>query len=347
MQQLLISVIVPIYNADRFLTRCCDSIIKQSYKNIELILVNDGSTDNSAAICDEYVKKDSRVVVIHKKNAGVSEARNSALDIAKGDYIHCVDADDWIEKDTYTKVSEVINKNCNLDLVKFEAYNSDNQIINKAPFTGSYSGESLDQIKLAYIGSERFGGLFLMGVPWMYIISRKLIVDNQIKFNKDLRRCEDRLFIITCLLHATNVFFTEDAFYHYETNQGSLSNKYDPFRWDQEKLYLIELQKEYSKALSSELVENANTRIKNDYMLRAIIAINNEFFSNNSNKFKVHYSNTRKILDDPILKEATKKIQYSGNLNLKEKINLKLIIGNQPLLLTTFNTLLVYKHKTF
>lgn len=346
MQELLISVIVPIYNADRFFTRCCDSIINQSYKNIELILVNDGSTDNSGALCDEYAKKDSRVVVIHKKNQGVSEARNSALNIAKGDYIHCVDADDWIEADIYTKVSDIINENGNLDVIKFEAYNSRHQIINKSPYVGYYSAESLDEIKLAYIGSEKFGGLFLMGVPWMYIINRRLIVDNQIRFNKNLRRCEDRLFIITSIFHSSNIFFSEDAFYHYETNGDSLSNKYDPLRWDQEKLYLAELQKEYSNRLSPELVESANIRINNDSVLRAIIAINNEFFSDNSNSLKLRYLNTKKIINDPILREATKNLYYS-NLSKKEIINLQLIKRNLPLALTTVNTLLVYKHKTF
>lgn len=346
MQDLLISVIVPIYNAESFLTRCCNSIINQHYRNIELILVNDGSTDNSAIICDEFSKKDSRVVVIHKQNEGVSEARNSALKIAKGDYIHCVDADDWIEAETYKKVSETIAKQKDLDIIKFEAYNSNNEIINKPPFEGYYSGDSLDQIKLAYIGAEKFGGLFLMGVPWMYVIRRDIIEDHQIRFNKNLRRCEDRLFIITSIFYSKNIFFLENVFYHYETNCNSLSNKYDPQRWDQEKIFLKELQKEYSKVLPSQLQEDANTRIKNDSVLRSIISINNEFFSENLTTFNVRYQNTRKILTDPFLRKATKNVRHS-NLSLKEKVNLLLVKKNQPLALTAFNTLLVYKHKTY
>ncbi len=94
-----ISVIVPIYNAEQYLEKCIDSIINQSYTNLEIILVNDGSTDNSGAICDEYAKRDSRIIVIHKENGGLSSARNAGLDIARGEYISFVDSDDWIEHD--------------------------------------------------------------------------------------------------------------------------------------------------------------------------------------------------------------------------------------------------------
>ena len=94
----LISVIVPIYNVEKYINRCIDSIIEQTYTNLEIILVDDGSTDNSGSICDEYAKKDNRIKVIHKENGGVSSARNVGLDTAIGQYITFVDSDDYIEK---------------------------------------------------------------------------------------------------------------------------------------------------------------------------------------------------------------------------------------------------------
>lgn len=96
-----ISVIVPVYNAEKYLDRCVESIVAQTYKNLEIILVDDGSTDNSPAICDAWAKKDSRIRVIHKKNGGVSSARNAGLDACTGDYIGFADADDWMEPDMY------------------------------------------------------------------------------------------------------------------------------------------------------------------------------------------------------------------------------------------------------
>lgn len=99
--QPLISVIVPVYNVEEYLPKCLDSIINQTYKNIEIIIVNDGSTDKSGIICDEYANKDIRIKVIHKENGGLSDARNRGIDIANGDYIGFVDSDDYIAEDMY------------------------------------------------------------------------------------------------------------------------------------------------------------------------------------------------------------------------------------------------------
>ena len=98
MEECMISIIVPVYNAEMHLNKCVDSILAQTYTNIELILVDDGSCDGSERICDEYQMKDSRVFVFHKENGGVSSARNLALKKARGDYVMFVDADDWIEE---------------------------------------------------------------------------------------------------------------------------------------------------------------------------------------------------------------------------------------------------------
>ena len=100
----MISIIVPIYNVELYLEKCIESIINQTYKDIEVILINDGSTDKSGIICDKYAKIDDRIIVLHKENGGVSSARNKGLDIAKGDYIAFVDPDDYIEPNMYEEM---------------------------------------------------------------------------------------------------------------------------------------------------------------------------------------------------------------------------------------------------
>ena len=105
-----VSIIVPIYNVEKYLSKCIESILSQTYKNIEIILVNDGSLDNSAQICDEYAKKDDRIIVIHKANGGVSSARNAGIDIATGKYIGFVDPDDYIENNMYELMVNKIEK---------------------------------------------------------------------------------------------------------------------------------------------------------------------------------------------------------------------------------------------
>ena len=105
-----ISVIVPVYKTEGLLDRCVESIVGQTYKNLEIILVDDGSPDNCPAMCDGWAEKDSRIRVIHKENGGVSSARNAALDIATGDYIGFVDSDDWIEPEMYLSLIQKISE---------------------------------------------------------------------------------------------------------------------------------------------------------------------------------------------------------------------------------------------
>lgn len=117
----LISIIVPIYNVESYLTKCIDSLIRQTYKNIEIILIDDGSPDNCGVICDEYAQKDTRIVVIHQSNSGVSSARNAALDICKGEYIMFVDSDDWIEINFCEEAINMIHSKA-VDCVSFGYY---------------------------------------------------------------------------------------------------------------------------------------------------------------------------------------------------------------------------------
>ena len=125
-----ISVIVPVYNVEKFIKRCLDSIINQTTKDLEIILVNDGSTDNSGKICDEYAKLDNRITVIHKENGGISSARNIGLDVATGEWIAFVDSDDYIEKDMYEVLYKTaIEKNVDICACFFKYLTVDNKIL--------------------------------------------------------------------------------------------------------------------------------------------------------------------------------------------------------------------------
>ncbi len=115
-KETLLSVIIPVYNVEEYLVKCVDSILGQTYQNLEVILVNDGSTDTSGSICDAFVPKDSRVRVIHKENGGLSSARNAGLDAAKGEYISFIDSDDWIEPNAYAHLLGLMER-CQVKLV--------------------------------------------------------------------------------------------------------------------------------------------------------------------------------------------------------------------------------------
>ncbi len=212
-----ISIIVPIYNAERYLRRCVESIIAQTYTNIEIILINDGSTDNSINIIKEYANKDSRIIIIDKKNEGVSVARNIGILKARGKYICFVDADDYIEKSMIEKMKCCIDKK-NVDLVRINYYKilTDgkrikgniekyaNQTFNKDKIKselveGIISGEFPAFVYLLMIRKEKINTLFQVGIPYM----------------------EDTIFCIDLFLNCDSIYFLDEALYYYILNESS------------------------------------------------------------------------------------------------------------------------------
>ena len=128
-KNLLISVIVPVYKVEQYLSRCIDSIIHQTYQNLEIILVDDGSPDRCGKICDEYAKQDSRIRVIHKENGGLSDARNVALDVMTGDYVMFVDSDDWIDPETCeTVLHQIIEHQADIVVFGFSGIDSSGKV---------------------------------------------------------------------------------------------------------------------------------------------------------------------------------------------------------------------------
>lgn len=126
----MISVIVPIYNVEKYLSKCIESIINQTYKDLEIILVDDGSTDSSGKICDEFATKDNRIKVIHKKNGGLSDARNIGLDVCRGNYISFIDSDDYIELDMYEKMIKIIvNKKVDIVSCNYNHIYNNNKVV--------------------------------------------------------------------------------------------------------------------------------------------------------------------------------------------------------------------------
>lgn len=181
-----ISVIVPVYKTEGLLDRCVESIVGQTYKNLEIILVDDGSPDNCPAMCDEWAEKDSRIRVIHKENGGVSSARNAALDIATGDYIGFVDSDDWIEPEMYSSLIQKISESGkNIALCSYYAV--------------EISGERyecrcvVDKEVLDKDDSFRF---IVLGGDGGYIWNRLYDADilKEVRFDEDIWYSEDLLF---------------------------------------------------------------------------------------------------------------------------------------------------------
>ena len=209
----LVSIIVPVYKVEQYLKRCMDSVLNQTYKNIEVILVNDGSPDNCPALCDEYAKIDSRVRVIHKENGGLSSARNVALDSVKGDYIFFVDSDDWLALDTLEVLNEYLEKD--YDMISFQrTYLTEEKVVEK----GEKNPKDMDVSQ--YIDSSFLG-------RYDFFVTTKIFkaeVFNNVRFLEG-RNYEDLEIMHRLFLNMKKVVGLDYFLYYYwKGNEGAITN---------------------------------------------------------------------------------------------------------------------------
>lgn len=226
----MISVIVPIYKVEKYINQCVDSIIAQTYKNIEIILVDDGSPDSCPEICDEYAKQDDRVKVIHKENGGLMSARQAGLKEASGDYIGFVDGDDWIEPDMYERLAELIEKySPDMAVCEFFYALTDKKDISNQKLNKSFYGKS--ELQREVYPSMLFAGeYYRFGINpccWSKVYKKSLLENNLYKVTTDIRMGEDAAFTYPCLLEANSICYIDKPLYNYRINPDSMTNAYD------------------------------------------------------------------------------------------------------------------------
>lgn len=230
----LISVIVPIYNAEHFLEKCVHSICEQTYKNLEIILVDDGSKDKSLEICNNLALNDKRIKVIHKINNGAAAARNTGLKQASGDYIAFVDSDDYIDLIMYEEMIK-INQQYNCDIVMCDCYkeNGSNRVI----FTHNIRRGYYDKQKLL---KEYFPTLLMtnsVDYPptisnWVCLFKKSLLDSYNARYKEGMRFSEDLLFGSQAMYYANSFYYMkEQCFYHYRMNENSVTHTYYENKW--------------------------------------------------------------------------------------------------------------------
>lgn len=238
----LVSVIVPVYNVEKYIYRCITSIINQSYSELEIILVDDGSSDSSGLICDEYALKDKRIKVIHKKNGGLGYARNSGLDCATGKYVTFIDSDDYVEQDMIEKLyKDLIGVEADTCIGGFQRVYHNGTFVYENPLSGRVFEKEEILIKVL---SKMFGQLVnsssLEMSVWKVLFSNELIQKYNIRFPSEREFIsEDIIFDTEYYAKANRVVMSSDVGYYYCDNEDSLTTKYNPNRFDlQVKLYL-------------------------------------------------------------------------------------------------------------
>lgn len=210
--KVLVSIIIPIYNVEKYLEKCIKSIINQTYRNLEIILINDGSTDESAKICEAYKELDNRIIFINKKNGGAASAKNEGLKVAKGDYITFVDSDDFVELDMIEYMVNTIKK-----------YNSD---IVQCSFTNLYKNtEKFKQDKIIEqkIGSKDFLELFITkwdsSLFWNKLFKREVIEN---VFFKEGRCIDDEFFTYKCVINSKSIVTSNKIVYNYRMRKSGV-----------------------------------------------------------------------------------------------------------------------------
>ena len=234
----LISVIVPVYKVEPYLRKCVDSIINQTYKNLEIILVDDGSPDNCGVICDEYAAQDSRIRVIHKENGGVSSARNAGLDICTGDYIGFVDSDDWIESDWIGGFLRTIN-GC-VDVII-----SDGAFFNLPFPVGFAKKETI--VKSCFYPSALQESVEHIAPSVCLKLFRKELWNN-IRFSESLSMGEDTIAWLQIAMKADSFYVVHNSDrYHYTENGASITHGISDEKNRKNDLRLAELIFQYAE----------------------------------------------------------------------------------------------------
>lgn len=227
MNNIKVSVIIPIYNSEKYLKQCLDSVINQTLKEIEIIIINDGSTDNSLQIIQEYINKHSNIKLINKQNEGCYKARNIGLETANGEYIAFLDSDDYVEPKIYEKLY-LKAKQTNADIVSADYYILNNNKLKTVKLSSLI--KLLEKANNTLIGAEE---IILDAIHWSRIFKKRMLFEKNIKFHSDIYMADDAFFHIVTMLNASKIVYIPDVLYTYRISiKGSITSSYNERNFD-------------------------------------------------------------------------------------------------------------------
>lgn len=308
----LISIIVPVYNVEKYLNQCIDSIIKQTYTNLEIILIDDGSTDNSGKICDEYLSKDCRIKVLHKENGGLSSARNAGIKICKGKYIGFVDSDDWIDATMYETLYE--------RMLYFDADVIDCGYLKEYRNIKLKVNSNKEKV---YFGEKLIEECYLSNVtkPEVWCKLYKRYIFNTIKFPLN-KYYEDAFIFIPTLSLINKIVIIPACLYHYRQRKSAITKNI----FNEKHLDVIELHNNEHK-----YIEKYIPSCIEQNLVYKILGIKELLFKLLNSKIQLY-----REYKFQLQKEVRKNIYFiikSKKINIKEKIALLLIAINLNLFL--------------
>ncbi len=274
MQGKLVSVIITVYNIKEYVKNCIESVVNQTYSDIEIILVDDGATDGSELICDEYASKDERIRVIHKENGGLISAWSAGIKEAEGHYVMFIDGDDWVDTDIVERlvpysdpdagITEIISSNYIIEK------KNEKKKVPHAIDSGVYENEALQELRTRLLGEENRP---VTMSRCMKLITRKLVLDNMRYLNPEIRMAEDVNIMLPCLLDVDRLTVVNDVFcYHYRTVGASMAHGYD-------KRLLDQIRLDYDTFLGimkAKGVANGEEQMNREYVRLLFLVMKNE-----------------------------------------------------------------------
>ena len=307
-----ISVIVPVYKSEAFLQTCVDSVLKQTFSDLELILVEDGSPDGSGALCDRIAEADARVRVFHKKNGGVSSARNLGMEQARGTYLAFVDADDWLPENGLELLYSAL-RTAGADSAGGAHFRVEpdggSELEPGALPAGVYGPEEIRTGIVDRLLGERLGkpGEVLNGFIWRFLFSREIVRAHGIVFEGAY--LEDELFLLEYFCYAQKLAMTDQPVYHYLQNPVSVTRRYLP---DYMNTFQRFMEAKEALAQRFSLGENLPLWRENSNWSGLLIAIGNEFAAGNSRSLGEKRREVREICSRAEMKRAIQTIHPQG-----------------------------------
>lgn len=332
----LVSIIIPVYNTAKYLERCLDSIQRQIYENIEIIIINDGSIDNSLEICERYASNDERIKIINKANGGLSSARNAGLLIANGKYVAFVDSDDSIEPEMIARLVEVSSLyNTDFSMCDYNRINKDERVdgVTKNLPSGFYSRKDI-QSKIfpnLLMGEDLNYGPILS--VWCCLYLREFLSINRIKFADEVKWSEDNLFNSIVCSYANKFYYLKGYnMYNYYENYNSITTSYRQGAWQ---VYLL-LNRSLKERFTLFVEYDFSRQLKLNLIYYACNSINQE--KNSERRMAIKNINT--ILNEPALVDALTNFRLP-----KVNIKLHLLLLLIKFRLTNLIYYIVYKRR--
>lgn len=305
-----VSIIVPIYNMGMYLEKCIQSLVSQTLKDIEIILVNDGSSDNSLEICNKYKMIDSRIIIIDKLNEGVSIARNVGMEMARSEYITFVDPDDWVEDNMYENMYYAM-KNQKVDICLCNYFIEKKERVDECTLLfkeGKHPKEEIEKLILDIVGPPKVGDSSIMGCVWRGMYLKSKIQDNKLIFPVGIRPMQDLLFIIEYLSKCEELYVINKCYYHYYIHTDSAVTGYKSNIWDNNKAVQTIMETILKQA---SLWNRAKNRMGNRWVYSINWCIANECLKENNKSKEEKIRVIDLLLEDEYTKEYLKYVTLS------------------------------------